>query len=425
MILKLKHRLIRLFLLGILSVFTVVFYLLAYENIETKRGEEVSFVNRQAMFISSLVQDTSEYAAYLHDWEDKWHFMFRLSDDYGNVIYKSPSGQTVSAADAFLRELSRTEQIVIGEEGAQRSQSGIHTIFTDDGGSYYGVLSSFRKNGAGQHLVILQARSGWEVFLPLLIRYVVVWLAVAIAVWFISALVIRKALVPTEQAMQSQKAFIAAASHELKAPLAGVLSSADRIEALTERNDKIRHHVDKINGEVFRMKRLVEDLLLLSSMDAGNWTVHKSEVNVDTLALNLYEKYEGICAQKMIPLRLEVSEADFPPLNADEDRLVQLIGILMDNAITYSPVNSPIVLSIEKSGNKLVIQVIDHGIGIREADKAHIFDRFYQCDKSRTEKDHFGLGLSIARELVQRMKGTLELKDTEGGGCTFVLSITY
>ncbi len=79
--------------------------------------------------------------------------------------------------------------------------------------------------------------------------------------------------------------------------------------------------------------------------------------------------------------------------------------------------------SIKK--NHLTISIIDHGIGISEEDKKHIFDRFYRCDKSRTKKEHFGLGLSIANELITILDGRIYLEDTPGGGCTFTITIPY
>ena len=143
------------------------------------------------------------------------------------------------------------------------------------------------------------------------------------------------------------------------------------------------------------------------------------------MLINLYEKFEIICQKKSIDLQIRMPEECFPPLFSDEDRLNQIISIFLDNAISYSPEQSSILLEASIKKNNLAISIIDHGIGISEEDKKHIFDRFYRCDKSRTKKGHYGLGLSVANELVSLLDGKIYLSDTPGGGCTFTIAIPY
>jgi len=242
-------------------------------------------------------------------------------------------------------------------------------------------------------------------------------------VFCLSKILIEKAVKPTEQAMQSQKDFIAAVSHECKAPLAAILSSAEMIESVPNIPDTIKNHIQMIDSEVSRMSRLIGDLLLLSSIDAGNWSFHMEEINIDTLLINLYTKFEQICRKKNILLQLNIPDECFPPLYSDADRLNQIISIFLDNAVSYSPSESEISLNASVEKNELVITIIDHGIGISNKDKPFIFNRFYQCDKSRTQREHFGLGLSIANELVNKLEGKIQLFDTAGGGCTFKISL--
>lgn len=108
--------------------------------------------------------------------------------------------------------------------------------------------------------------------------------------------------------MQSQKDFIAAVSHECKAPLAAILSSAEMIEAVPDISDTIKNHVQMIDSEVSRMSRLIQDLLLLSSLDAGNWSFHMEKINIDTLLISLYTKFEQICEKKNILLQLNIPD---------------------------------------------------------------------------------------------------------------------
>ena len=168
---------------------------------------------------------------------------------------------------------------------------------------------------------------------------------------------------------------------------------------------------------------MVQDLLLLSSVDANTWTLNKTNIDVDTLLINTYEKYEPICRQKGIQFKLNTSDELFPVLNADIDRLNQILSIFIDNAINYSLPKSEVSLDATVFKNTLVFSIKDHGTGIADKDKPFIFDRFFCADKSRTQKEHYGLGLCIAKELVEMHKGKIELSDTLGGGCTFKISL--
>lgn len=97
--------------------------------------------------------------------------------------------------------------------------------------------------------------------------------------------------------------------------------------------------------------------------------------------------------------------------------------ILINNAISYSPEHSAITIAPYRAKKNLCIDIIDHGIGIPNSEKEKVFDRYYRQDQARTDKNHFGLGLSIAKELVQLHSGKLALFETEGGGCTFQIKV--
>jgi signal transduction histidine kinase len=100
-------------------------------------------------------------------------------------------------------------------------------------------------------------------------------------------------------------------------------------------------------------------------------------------------------------------------------RIYQLLQILVNNANSYTPDHSIITISSRITKKQLIVEVIDHGKGIPDQDKARVFDRYYRRDPSRNDKSHFGLGLNIAKELTHLHHGTLTLHDTKGGGCTF------
>ncbi len=425
MIKKLKRKLYFLFSSSIMFVFTIVFFLLASENIETMQNAELSFVNRQATNLVLLLENSTNYAENLGIYEKKYGCFFRLFTEHNEILYESADIKAAAEnIDLFLKTVEYSESTESIESG-HSTQSGPHIFHSGNGRTYYGILCSIYANNEYLYLSLLKEKSGITAFFSTIMHYFLIWLIVLIAVLFVSVLIIRQAMKPTEKTMQSQKNFIAAVSHELKAPLAVLLSATDAIETSPDCTPNIKNHVSLMETEVSRMARLIQDLLLLSSIDAGNWIFHKSKLNVDTLLISLYEKFEIVCRRKAIVLQIEMPEECLPPLFSDEDRLSQIISIFLDNAISYSPEQSSILLEASIKKNNLSISIIDHGIGISKEDKEHIFDRFYRCDKSRTKKGHYGLGLSVADELVSLLDGKINLSDTPGGGCTFTITIPW
>ena len=427
MLKNLKRKLYFLFASSIMFVFSIVIFLLARENIETMQNAELSFINRQAAILAMLFEDSTNYWENLEIYEEKYDYAFRLFTKQNELLYESCNiKDTTKTIDSFLVKLKHLEITDIDEtESKHSSQSGTITFPSENGRTYYGVLCSIYTDTGYVNLAIVKEKSRLTAFLPVITHYLLIWLIVLIAVLFVSILIIRQAIKPAEKTMQSQKNFIAAVSHELKTPLAVILSTADAIEASPDCTIDVKNHAILIETEISRMTRLIQDLLLLSSIDAGNWISHKSEINVDTLLISLYDKFVNICNQKSIDLQIKMPEECFPSLISDEDRLNQIISILLDNAISYSPEQSSILLDASVKKNNLVISIIDHGIGISEEDKKHIFERFYRCDKSRTKKEHYGLGLSVANELVSLLGGKIYLNDTPGGGCTFTIVIPW
>ena len=387
------------------------------------QNAELNFVNRQATNLVLLFENSTNYVENLKICEKKYDYAFRLFTENNELLYESINIEdTTKTIDIFLETLKHLES-TDSNEFDHSTQTGTHTFRSRNGMTYYGILCSIYTDTGYLNLAIVKEKSKITAFLSTVMYYFLLWIIVFIMVLFVSVLIIRQAMKPTEKTMQSQKDFIAAVSHELKTPLAVLLATTDVIETLPECTTNIKTHVARIESEISRMTRLIQDLLLLSSIDAGNWIFHKSEINVDTLLINLYEKFEIICKQKSIGLQIKMPNECFPSIISDEDRLNQIISIFLDNAISYSSEKSVILLEASIKKNNLTISIIDHGIGISEEDKKHIFDRFYRCDKSRTQKEHFGLGLSVANELITILDGKIYLKDTPEGGCTFTITI--
>ena len=173
------------------------------------------------------------------------------------------------------------------------------------------------------------------------------------------------------------------------------------------------------------MSRLVDDLLLLARADAGSWTLRCEEVDVETLVLSQSEVFEGVAAEKKISVTagFDGDEA-LPPVYGDPQRLGQVLAILLDNAVSYTPAGGRIHVHAGGEGGSVRLSVADTGPGIGEGDMRHIFERFYRADSARSAKDHYGLGLSIAQEIVSLHGGEIAVKNNPGGaGCTFTVEL--
>ena len=236
--------------------------------------------------------------------------------------------------------------------------------------------------------------------------------------WFLSKLIVK----PTENSIKQQTEFIAAASHELRSPLAVLntsLSAADISESPTEA--KMYRSIALSASD--RLSRLVDDLLLLAGSDSKKWQINMQDFDIDTMIIEMREQYLPISKSRNHRFEIDIPEETLGSIKGDKHRIHQILHILLDNAFEYSPDNSLVTLSAKKQRDKLYLSVTDQGNGIPDNEKGKIFRRFYRADKSRSSKDHFGLGLSIARELAELHSGNLTVMDAPGGGCIFRLKI--
>lgn len=172
------------------------------------------------------------------------------------------------------------------------------------------------------------------------------------------------------------------------------------------------------------MSKLVSDLLLIANMDAkSTWILNLQTTQLDTFLLDLYDDFYITAKEHLHPITLTLLEQIIKPIQIDQERFKQVLIALLDNALTYTPAHTPLKVILEEAKHAYIIKVIDYGPGIAGADKQCIFERFYQADSSRHSRMHFGLGLSIARDIVLLHKGTIDLQDTPTGGCTFIISL--
>jgi signal transduction histidine kinase len=239
------------------------------------------------------------------------------------------------------------------------------------------------------------------------------------AAWFLSG----RALVPIQQAFQRQQEFVADASHELRTPLTVLRSATDllnqhRDEPL-ERNGEL---FDDVRAEIVRMERLAQDLLTLARSDAGGLELMTAPVAMADVAAEVVRRTTPLAHSQGVQLTLNVAQPSM--VDADPDRLQQVLLILIDNALKHTPEGGRVDVRVRRHGQSAQVEVADTGAGISPEHLPRIFDRFYRADKARARaQGGTGLGLAIAKMLVEAHGGQLQLNSTVGVGTQVTVSL--
>ena len=240
------------------------------------------------------------------------------------------------------------------------------------------------------------------------------------AVTALCYLVAGKAIVPVQEAMERQEQFVAAASHELRSPLTAIRTG---FSVLKVSDPESRRHLELMRREAERMSRLIDELLILAGGGSLRRNFCPQPLDPDTLLIDFADTQMAVADKKGIYIHIDLPEEAVLPIRADGDRVKQILSILMDNALRYAPKGTAVTLLLRQQGTNCLICVIDRGPGIPDNEKKKVFDRFYRGSVSRSDPDHFGLGLSVAQELARVHGGQLLLSDTPGGGATFTLKL--
>jgi signal transduction histidine kinase len=226
-------------------------------------------------------------------------------------------------------------------------------------------------------------------------------------------MVLNRTLERLERLFHARQRFLADVSHELRTPLTTIRGNVDLMRRIGEADPEI---LDVVSDELDRMTRLVGDLMLLARADTGGLPIQRQPVELDTIFLDVYRQVRSI--EHDVQISLE--EVDQVGVLGDSDRLKQLILNLVDNAIKYTPAGGKVMMSLSKEDGRAQLIVKDTGIGIPAVDLPHIFDRFYRVDKARTRaQGGSGLGLSIAKWIVEAHGGRIEVESKVGAGTTF------
>ena len=220
-----------------------------------------------------------------------------------------------------------------------------------------------------------------------------------------------------ESLFKSQQRFLADVSHELRTPLTVIKGNIDLMRRIKTTDEDILNGMD---DEVGRLTRLVGGLLMLVQAESGKLALSFAPVELDLLLTEVFTEVRVLAGSKV---KVHLNEIDEVIVRGDRDRLKQVLLNLVANAIQYTPTGGEVYLSLSKIAGQSRLIVRDTGPGIPAEDLPHIFDRFYRAEKSRTRSkaSGFGLGLSIAKWIIEQHGGQIKVESKEGEGTTFVI----
>ncbi len=215
--------------------------------------------------------------------------------------------------------------------------------------------------------------------------------------------------------------FVSTVSHELRTPMTSIFASLSLLAggAAGKMPDSAARLLAISHANCERLVRLLSDILDIQKLESGQSIFKVEQVRVLPLIEKTIESLRGFARQHGISLRLDVTSPDCR-VDADPDRLIQVLTNLVSNAIKFSRVDTEVAIGVERRNDTVVILVRDHGPGIPEGFKERVFEKFAQADATNSrEKSGTGLGLSIVRQIVERLHGQVGFRDAAGGGTIF------
>jgi signal transduction histidine kinase len=230
-------------------------------------------------------------------------------------------------------------------------------------------------------------------------------------------------LEPIEKAMEDQKRFIADASHELRTPLTALKTSMEVALRSNESSVKKARAIIEENLEsVNDMEALTTNLLSLASYDQNGQRLKFEDLELTEIIRKSVEKIKPLAEKKKIRIDLDLKET---VVRGDQDSLERMMIVFLDNAVKYTEKKGKVEVNLSRENKYAEINVSDNGRGISEEDLPHIFDRFYRVDQSRCKDDvcGYGLGLSVAKKIIDLHRGSVVVKSELDQGTTFIAKL--
>ncbi len=256
-------------------------------------------------------------------------------------------------------------------------------------------------------LIIMDNTNINDYFIKQLILYISILIICEIIIFIVTSILTKWITTPVKKAFSKQKIFVADASHELKTPLSVIIASTDAY--FNDKNDK---WIYNIKTESERMIKLVTELLDLAKTEKEQ-DIEMTYNNLSEIIERSVLTFESILYEKKINFKYKIENNI--NLKCNEDLIMELMNILIDNAIKNSFIEGNIIINLYKTNKQIILEVINKGFPIKKENEEKIFERFYKIDSSRNRNtNNYGLGLAIAKNIVTKHKGKISAHSSNG-----------
>lgn len=407
-------------------ILVMVFICLLYADSNLRSNYYNSFLTQ----LNSILIQLQEQDCISHQWlsklQENGHFQLFLYDNGTPVSYQSyhNSRETKKLAEETANNALYKHNIdIFSTEPCQIITHTEYNFTSSQKQDFYvsaGIIP--KKNGRLSFLILFTTYHMQSQIVNMRLVICFAGIAAILLLFIFSWHFTKRMIIPLEKSQKEQTLFIAAASHELRSPLT-VLRSGIEVLRQTDDPGEQSHFLDLMYEESTHMQNLTNNLLLLANADSKHMPLDMQNCQPDGLLINIYEKYESIAAKKQIALSISLPEELLPDCYCSREKITQVFSILMDNALSYTHPGGEISISVQLVKPYLVFSFSDTGYGVPDEEKELVFKRFYRSghSHSRTDKEHFGLGLCIAKEIVNAHKGKIWVEDnTCKGSCFYV-----
>ncbi len=420
--------------LVMLMAFSAV-YLTTWNNIQAENQKKLSGMSKSWTISSESVPEQPESAqgGFSSPRREQGHVVSMVSADYspsfilivdknGGIVETDsmidlPEGTYGEAAEAAWQKGGQSTVTLAGRLWLYAVTPVSVNLLAEDGRSATTISED------NYQISFLDITDTQKTLRDLLLTFLFVGLAMLGVIFLVSFYFANRAIRPIAVAWEKQRQFVADASHELKTPLSVITANYDAL--LSNQDETIRSQREWLNYLKIgtdRMTRLINGLLTLAKMEDADLEVSRAPFDLSAALSKDMAAMEAAAAEKGLSLSKSLGQGIV--INSDQEMVRQVFMILLENAVKYSEPNGEIFVSLEKSGHHLICSVKNNGKGIARKDLPRIFDRFYRADKSRTgENGGYGLGLSIAKTMINRLGGeiTVESRENEWTVFTFTL----
>ena len=277
--------------------------------------------------------------------------------------------------------------------------------------------------GNGKRIVLISKSFQQNMLWNLLKIFISVGSLSLVLLFFISIYFTNKAIIPLEEILKKQKQFIADASHELRTPLTIINTNVSLLrENEMETIYSQRKWINYIESQADRMSILINEMLSLANLDANKKKEEKVNINLSKMLSDSLLVFEVVIFEKGLILEEDLADNIF--IKGEQNQIKKLISILMDNAIKYTNNNGKITVSLINERNKAKLIVRNTGEGIKREHLEKIFEKFYRVDDSRDRgTGGYGLGLSIAKSIVEDHKGKIHAESIINNETAFIIEL--